>query len=551
MDNMHKILKSVYGYDDFRPGQEKLISHILSGRDVLGIMPTGAGKSLCFQVPALLFPGLTIVISPLISLMQDQVQALKKRGIRAETITSAMTRVEKAALLSEIRRQYTGSDSLRYNSPEGNACSDHPAGSRNTPVCSAGSRPAGSPSGQPGNRRCRLLYVSPERLLSEEFCTFARSVPISFICVDEAHCVSQWGRDFRPAYRKIADFAASLPERPVIAAFTATATAEVRSDIIDSLVLDNPVCLTTGFNRENLFYEVRRPKDKWSELRFLLKKYRGECGIIYCLTRRSVDALHAKLAYAGIRAAKYHGGMTQEDRNYNQEAWLNGRTGLIVATNAFGMGIDKADVRFVIHYNMPANMENYYQEAGRAGRDGLPSDCILLYSDWDITICRFFISRVGFIPDDKLTIAFLSDTERAELRRIERERLRQMQLYAGHRSCLRGFMLEYFGEHAPKFCGKCSYCLSLEPFAGHTTSLVPGVVDENLYKELRALRKELADKKHVSAHKIISTTALRDMALVRPTTFAELLFIREISLISAFRYGKYFLRDIRTWVATH
>lgn len=551
MDNMHKILKSVYGYDDFRPGQEKLISHILSGRDVLGIMPTGAGKSLCFQVPALLFPGLTIVISPLISLMQDQVQALKKRGIRAETITSAMTRVEKAALLSEIRRQYTGSDSLRYNSPEGNACSDHPAGSRNTPVCSAGSRPAGSPSGQPGNRRCRLLYVSPERLLSEEFCTFARSVPISFICVDEAHCVSQWGRDFRPAYRKIADFAASLPERPVIAAFTATATAEVKSDIIDSLMLDNPVCLTTGFNRENLFYEVRRPKDKWSELRFLLKKYRGECGIIYCLTRRSVDALHAKLAYAGIWAAKYHGGMTQEDRNYNQEAWLNGRTGLIVATNAFGMGIDKADVRFVIHYNMPANMENYYQEAGRAGRDGLPSDCILLYSDWDITICRFFISRAGFIPDDKLTIAFLSDTERAELRRIERERLRQMQLYAGHRSCLRGFMLGYFGEHAPKFCGKCSYCLSLEPFAGHTTSLVPGVVDENLYKELRALRKELADKKHVSAHKIISTTALRDMALVRPTTFAALLFIREISLISAFRYGKYFLRDIRTWVSTH
>lgn len=551
MDNMHKILKSVYGYDDFRPGQEKLISNILSGRDVLGIMPTGAGKSLCFQVPALLFPGLTIVISPLISLMQDQVQALKKRGIKAETITSAMTRVEKAALLSEIRRQYTGSDSLRYNSPEGNACSDHPAGSRNTPVCSAGSRPAGSPSGQPGNRRCRLLYVSPERLLSEEFCTFARSVPISFICVDEAHCVSQWGRDFRPAYRKIPDFVSVLPKRPVIAAFTATATAEVKSDIIDSLMLDNPVCLTTGFNRENLFYEVRRPKDKWSELRFLLKKYRGECGIIYCLTRRSVDALHAKLAYAGILAAKYHGGMTQEDRNYNQEAWLNGRTGLIVATNAFGMGIDKADVRFVIHYNMPANMENYYQEAGRAGRDGLPSDCILLYSDWDITICRFFISRAGFIPDDKQTIAFLSESERSELRRIERERLRQMQLYAGHRSCLRGFMLEYFGEHAPKFCGKCSYCLSLEPFADRATSLVPGVVDENLYKELRALRKDLADKKHVSAHKIISTTALRDMALVRPTTFAALLFIREISLISAFRYGKYFLRDIRTWVATH
>ena len=551
MDNMHKVLKSVYGYDDFRPGQEKLISHILSGRDVLGIMPTGAGKSLCFQIPALLFPGLTLVISPLISLMQDQVQTLKARGIRAETITSAMARGEKAALLSEIRRQYGESNPLRCDSLAGNARSDHPTGSRTTSAVSARSRPAGSASGQPDNRRCRLLYVSPERLLSPEFCAFAKSIPISFICVDEAHCVSQWGRDFRPAYRKIADFAASLPERPVIAAFTATATAEVKSDIIDSLMLDNPVCLTTGFNRENLFYEVRRPKDKWTELLALLKKYRGECGIIYCLTRRSVDALHAKLADAGIRAAKYHGGMTQTDRNDNQEAWLQSRTGLIVATNAFGMGIDKPDVRFVIHYNMPANMENYYQEAGRAWRDGLPSDCILLYSDWDITICRFFISRAGFIPDDKQTIAFLSDKERVELRRIERERLRQMQLYAGHRSCLRGFMLGYFGEHAPKFCGKCSYCLSLEPFADRTTSLVPGVADENLYKELRALRKDLAAKRHVFAHKIVSTTALRDMALVRPTTFAELLLVRDISLVGAFRYGKYFLRDIRTWVDSH
>ena len=550
MDNLHKVLKSVYGYDDFRPGQEKLISHILSGRDVLGIMPTGAGKSLCFQIPALLFPGLTIVISPLISLMQDQVQTLKKRGIRAETVTSAMTRSEKAALLSEIRSQYMEIGLLRYSSPAGNTCCDHQSGSHGTPAGSTGSHPRSNTSGYLSSR-CRLLYVSPERLLSEEFCAFACSVPISFICVDEAHCVSQWGRDFRPAYRKIADFAASLPERPVIAAFTATATAEVKSDIIDSLMLDNPVCLTTGFNRENLFYEVRRPKDKWTELLALLKKYRGECGIIYCLTRRSVDALHAKLADAGIRAAKYHGGMTQTDRNDNQEAWLQSRTGLIVATNAFGMGIDKPDVRFVIHYNMPANMENYYQEAGRAGRDGLPSDCILLYSDWDITICRFFISRAGFIPDDKQTIAFLSDKERAELRRIERERLRQMQLYAGHRSCLRGFMLGYFGEHAPKFCGKCSYCLSLEPFADRPTSLVPGVADENLYKELRALRKELAAKRHVFAHKIVSTKALRDMALVRPRRCAELLRVRDISLVGAFRYGKYFLRDIRTWVDSH
>ena len=550
MDNMHKVLKSVYGYDDFRPGQEKLISHILSGRDVLGIMPTGTGKSLCFQIPALLFPGLTLVISPLISLMQDQVQALKKRGIGAETITSAMTRRERAAILTEILYQYT-KNSPPYNTCNtlaGNTQGDHP---NSTPACNAVNHRQGSASGQPGIRRCRLLYVSPERLLSEEFCAFARSIPISFICVDEAHCVSQWGRDFRPAYRKISDFAADLPKRPVIAAFTATATSEVRSDIIDSLMLDNPLCVTTGFNRENLFYEVRRPRDKWLELRSLLKKYRGECGIIYCLTRRSVDALQAKLSDAGIRAAKYHGGMTQKDRNDNQEEWLQNRIGLIVATNAFGMGINKPDVRFVIHYNMPANMENYYQEAGRAGRDGLPSDCFLLYSDRDIAICRFFISHAGLIPDDKQTIAFLSDKERAKLRRIERERLRQMQLYAGSRACLRGFMLEYFGEHAPKFCGKCSYCLSLEPFSHRATSLVPGRVDENLYRELRSLRKELADRRHVPAHKIISTTALRDLALLRPTTFAELLLVRDISLAGAFRFGKYFLRDIRTWVNSH
>ena len=513
MDNMHKILKTVYGYDEFRPGQEKLISEILSGRDVLGIMPTGGGKSLCFQIPALLLPGLTIVISPLISLMQDQVQALQMHGIRAATLASAMSGYEKAALLTQIRRQY---------------------------------KEAGF-----AHDRCRLLYVSPERLLTEEFCAFACSVPISFICIDEAHCVSQWGRDFRPAYRKISDFIALLPARPVTAAFTATATPEVRSDIIDSLKLNEPFCMTTGFDRTNLFYEVRRPKDKWTELLALLKKYRGECGIIFCLTRRSVNALVKKLASAGIRAARYHGGMPQDERDRNQADWLMDRPSLIVATNAFGMGIDKPDVRFVIHYNMPANMENYYQEAGRAGRDGLPSDCILLYSDMDLAICRFFISRAGFIPDEKKTIAFLSDSDRAALRKIERERLRQMQLYIGSRSCLRGFMLDYFGEHAPKFCGRCSYCLSRDPFADRVTSLIPGKMDETLYRELRALRKELAGRYRTPTYKVVSDTALRDMALLRPTKFPDLLFVKDLSFLSAVRFGKFFLRDIRTWVDSH
>ncbi len=513
MDNMHKILKSVYGYDEFRPGQEKLISRILAGRDVLGIMPTGAGKSLCFQIPALLFPGLTIVISPLISLMQDQVNALRSRGIRAGTITSAMTGYEKAALLSEIRRQYA----------------ENP----------------------PPKTRCRLLYVSPERLLTEEFLTFASQVPVSFICVDEAHCLSQWGREFRPAYRKIADFVASLPVRPCVAAFTATATSEVRSDIIDTLGLLSPVCMTTGFDRKNLYYEVRHPKDKWAELLLLLKKYRGECGIIYCLTRRSVDSLHARLKAEGVVAAKYHGGMLSADRDRNQEDWLCEHTGLIVATNAFGMGIDKPDVRFVIHYNMPANMENYYQEAGRAGRDGLPSDCILLYADRDLAICRFFISRSGFIPDDKQTIAFLTAKDRAILRRIERERLRSMQHYIGSRTCLRGFILEYFGEHAPKFCGNCSYCLSLDPFARHKTSLIPGRVDEDLYRELRALRKELADRHRLLPYRIFSDDTLRDMAALRPTTYARLLLVRGMTLTGLFRYGRFFIRDIKTWVDSH
>ena len=500
---MLETLKKYWGYERFRPMQEEIISEALAGRDVLAVLPTGGGKSVCFQVPALMRKGICIVVTPLIALMKDQVQNLRDRGIGALAVHVGMTRREIDYTL----------DNAIYG--------DY-----------------------------KFLYVSPERLRTELFRVRLLKMDVSLLAVDEAHCISQWGYDFRPDYLEIAAIRQLLGPAVPVMALTATATPQVAADIMDKLGFKKPNLLTGDFARPNLSYIFRETDDKMGRLLKVCRGVKGS-GIVYVARRKSAEDLAAFLRAQGESAECYHAGLPRESRARIQDAWKSGETRIIVSTNAFGMGIDKPDVRFVIHYNMPANMENYYQEAGRAGRDGLPSDCILLYSDWDIAICRFFISRAGFIPDDKQTVAFLTDSERATLRRIERERLRQMQLYAGHRSCLRGFMLGYFGEHAPKFCGKCSYCLSLKPFADRTTSLVPGVFDENLYKELRALRKELADKKHVSAHKIISTTALRDMALVRPTTFAALLFIREISLIGAFRYGKYFLRDIRTWVATH
>ncbi len=347
-----KLLKQYFGYDEFRQGQEQLIKAALNGQDVLGIMPTGAGKSLCFQIPALMMDGITLVISPLISLMKDQVGTLNQAGIHAAFLNSSLT-----------QGQYH--TALKY-AMQG---------------------------------RYKIIYVAPERLETEGFINFALNsgVKISMLAVDEAHCVSQWGQDFRPSYLKILEFLKKLPYRPVLTAYTATATAEVRDDIMDILNLRDPFVLTTGFDRENLYYAVKRPRDKYRELLSYLKekeeKMPGSSGIIYCLSRKNVEEVCYQLREDGFSVTRYHAGLSDEERKENQEDFIYDRKQIMVATNAFGMGIDKPDVRFVVHYNMPKNMESYYQEAGRAGRDGEPAECILYYAPIDNRTNRFLIEN--------------------------------------------------------------------------------------------------------------------------------------------------------------
>lgn len=400
------ILKQYFGYDSFRPGQDELVRAILSGRDTLGIMPTGAGKSICYQVPAMLFPGLTLVISPLISLMKDQVGALVEAGVPAACINSAMSAEEfRDALYFAGRGQY------------------------------------------------KLLYVAPERLTAPSFLEFAKRVPISMVTVDEAHCISQWGQDFRPSYLKILDFLAELPERPLVSAFTATATAEVRDDIVQALGLHEPFIKTTGFDRPNLYFAVEQPTSKGMKLLQLLNERKDKSGIVYCSTRKNVEEICDLLLSRGLPATRYHAGLDPDERRENQDDFLYDRKTIMVATNAFGMGIDKSNVSFVIHYNMPKNMESYYQEAGRAGRDGQPADCILLYSGQDVRMAEFLIERSHEAEDETI-----DEATRQQLIARDRERLRQMTFYCTTTECLRHYILRYFGENSTISCGHCSSC---------------------------------------------------------------------------------------------
>lgn len=401
----YKILKQYFGYDSFREGQAELIDALLAGRDVFGIMPTGAGKSLCYQIPALMFAGITLVISPLISLMKDQVAALNQAGVYAAYLNSSLTQGQYFKALDFARRG-----------------------------------------------KYKIIYVAPERLLTESFLDFALHADISFVSVDEVHCVSQWGQDFRPSYLKIVDFIDRLPKRPVVGAFTATATQPVREDVTRILHLRNPQIVTTGFDRKNLCFEVRTVKDKMAEVQALLQEHEGESGIIYCITRKLVEEVYEMLKAKGLSVAKYHAGLSDEERRGNQDDFIYDRKPLMVATNAFGMGIDKPDVRFVIHYNMPKNMESYYQEAGRAGRDGEPSACILLYSPQDVRTNQFFIENNRENEE-------LSETELEEVIAKDRERLKKMTYYCYTSDCLRGYMLKYFGEPASAYCGNCGNCL--------------------------------------------------------------------------------------------
>ena len=400
-----EALFKYFGHTTFRPAQETIIDALLSGKDVLGVMPTGAGKSVCFQIPALLMPGITIVISPLISLMKDQVAQLRHGDVPVAFINSSLT---KEQYLEVLRRVSAG--------------------------------------------RYKIIYVAPERLETEDFLRFALETPISLIAVDEAHCVSQWGQDFRPSYLKINRFVEKLKTRPVIGAFTATATKDVKSDIIRYLNLHEPVSLTTGFDRPNLFFGVEKPADKTKRFHEMIAQRNGTCGVVYCATRRAVDTVCAELKKHGESAARYHAGLEDLERRVNQDDFIQNKISIMVATNAFGMGIDKPDVRYVIHYNMPKNLENYYQEAGRAGRDGDSSDCILLFSDEDIKTAEFLIQDSGQNEE-------LNEKERRQVRRQDEKRLDKMIRYCEISGCLRSYILNYFGEKQKANCGNCSNCL--------------------------------------------------------------------------------------------
>jgi ATP-dependent DNA helicase RecQ len=393
----YRVLKTYFGFTQFRRGQEEVIDALLRGRDVLAVMPTGAGKSLCYQIPALILEGLTVVVSPLISLMKDQVHALSDAGIPAAYLNSSLSPREYAAVL------------------------------------------AGA-----GRGDYRILYIAPERLLREDMYRLGESLRIPMVVIDEAHCISQWGHDFRPSYLAIAEFIRGFAKRPITAAFTATATGKVRDDIVKNLNLEDPFLLITGFNRENLYFGVERPPDKSRSLLAYLENHRNKSGIVYCSTRKTVDEVCRTLNARGFGAARYHAGLDDQERHKNQDDFIYDRAPIMVATNAFGMGIDKSNVSFVIHYNMPKNIESYYQEAGRAGRDGEAADCILFYSPQDVQVNKFLIA---------------GDAERDEaLVSRNLELLKHMTYYATTTDCLRSHILGYFGESAPHFCGNCSNC---------------------------------------------------------------------------------------------
>ena len=398
------LLQHYFGYGAFRPGQEELVDGILEGRDVFGIMPTGGGKSICYQLPGLMLPGVTLVVSPLISLMHDQVMALKIAGIPGAYVNSSLT-------FPQLKAVYRNMLMGKY----------------------------------------KIIYVAPERLQSEGFVDAVLQMNISMVAVDEAHCISQWGQDFRPSYLKIVDFIRLLPRRPVIAAFTATATQKVREDVKRILGLQDPVEVVTGFDRPNLWFEVRHPDMKDGELLRLLEARKRRSGIVYCATRKSVEQVCQLLTDRGYAATRYHAGLEERERMENQNAFLYDEKTVMVATNAFGMGIDKSNVSFVIHYNMPKSLEAYYQEAGRAGRDGSNADCILLYAPRDVQTARFLIEN-GSDNED------LTEEQREIIKKQDYERLEAMTVYCKTRTCLRGWILEYFGQKHPEVCGNCGSC---------------------------------------------------------------------------------------------
>ena len=506
--NINQTLKQYFGYDSLRTGQEELINGILAGHDVLGIMPTGAGKSLCYQLPALMLKGITLVISPLISLMSDQVKALNQAGVHAAYINSSLTE-------NQIRIALSYASQGRY----------------------------------------KIIYVAPERLNTPRFLDFACNADISMLTVDEAHCISQWGQDFRPSYLEIAGFLTRLPRRPIVSAFTATATERVKNDIVASLGLNNPVTMVTGFDRPNLFFRVVTRKggsQKDNSIINYVKKHEDESGIIYCATKKNVDKLYTLLNEQGISAGRYHAGLSNDERKQNQEDFTYDRIRVMVATNAFGMGIDKSNVRYVLHYNMPQSLEYYYQEAGRAGRDGEEAECVLFFSKQDIMINKFLLQNKASAGD------VASDMQKTA---NDQRKLQQMINYCETDKCLREFILSYFGDTTPCICNKCSNCVVVEDEEEETyvetgkkrkkAAQLAGLneLGAALFEKLRSVRTELGAEKSVPPYIICSDKTLKDICAKLPRDKEQLADVYGMGEQKIQNYGEGFVTAVYSFVA--
>ncbi|MGG0843914.1 DNA helicase RecQ [Peribacillus simplex] len=589
MEKAREYLQEYFGYESFRKGQEQIIEQVLGGKNTAGIMPTGGGKSICYQIPALLLPGITLVISPLISLMKDQVDALEQNGIDATFLNSSISGLESSNRMNDIKQG-----------------------------------------------RYKLVYVAPERLENPAFQQDLFNVDISMVAIDEAHCISQWGHDFRPSYLKIKTLLKNMPSSPTVLALTATATPNVTDDICQSLGISGEHTISTGFSRDNLFFSVVKEENRGRFLMRYLEKNKNESGIIYAATRKEVDSLYAKLNKAGFKTGRYHAGMNEQDRSEQQDQFIRDDIPLMVATSAFGMGIDKSNVRYVIHYQTPKNMESYYQEAGRAGRDGLDSECILLYSPQDMQIQRFLIDQSN--PSQ-------------EWQSQELKKLNRMKDYCFTEGCLQAFILRYFGDENPEDCGHCENCtdkrdsvdvttqaqmvlscmlrmgerfgktmisqvltgsrnkkieefgfqklstygiinnqsakdvgdfidfLTAKQYIEMTGGQFPVLkvtnagrevllgqkkvlrkeikkvnsisVDHGLFEELRQLRKELASKENVPPFIIFSDASLKDMAVKLPRTEEEFLEVKGVGTQKFERFGAVFLKGISHYVQAH
>ena len=477
LEEAEHLLKKYYGYRSFKPIQQKAIESILNGHDTFVVMPTGGGKSLCYQIPALMLDGLTLVISPLISLMKDQVDQLSRLGISAACMNSMLDEAQYQALRQKLM-----------------------------------------------NGEITILYVAPERLRSGDFLSVLRKQKIALVAVDEAHCVSQWGHDFRPSYHGISQFIRNLPVRPIVAAFTATATQETRTDILQRLELKAPNVYRASFNRSNLILSVHRESNRKEAVLTFVQDHLGQAGIIYCNTRKEVDKIWDLLRRSGIQAVRYHGGMEDWERNQNQDLFLHEKVKLIVATNAFGMGINKPDVRYVLHYNLPKNIESYYQEIGRAGRDGLPSLCVLFFSYSDVHINRYLLEQ---------------NSKNEERLAIELQKLEDMVQYATTTSCFRQRILQYFGETAKDNCNGCSNCCEVS--LGRP---VLQKVEAELLTQLRTMRLLLAVAEGVPSYRILSDDVLQKLAEKQPVSMIALEQIEGLGEQQILRYGAEILQTI-------